>query len=241
MSFEHPDPACVEISLTLPELALGVLTGRNRATALAHVESCPRCADELEQLARTADVLVLAAPDLEPPVGFEVRLFSHLGVAEETAPPVRRSRGIRGIRRIRPPAWALASAAAVVALFIGLALGWSLPSPSTGHTGAAVGKPAAGSILTSAALKEGGRSVGRVSTSNGTNPWMFMTLDDTAIQGAVTCQVVTADGVTHTVGTFTVKHGYGAWGAPLPVPPGDVRQAQVVTPKGTVIATATLS
>jgi anti-sigma factor RsiW len=232
MSFEHAMPSCTEVSPVLPELALGVLTGRDRATALAHVESCSRCADELEQLSRAADAVVRVSPELEPPLGFEVRLFSRMGVSEEAVPRVR---------RFRFRTWALASAAAVVALFIGLAVGWSLPSPSTGHTGAAVGKPAAGSILTSAALKEGGRSVGRVSTSNGTNPWMFMTLDDTAIQGAVTCQVVTADGVTHTVGTFTVKHGYGAWGAPLPVPPGDVRQAQVVTPKGTVIATATLS
>jgi len=38
----------------------------------------------------------------------------------------------------------------------------------------------------------------------------------------------------------TVKQGYGDWGAPLPVSPGDVHRAQVVSPKGTVIATATL-
>ena len=59
-----------------------MLTGRERAQALSHVESCPRCAEELEQLSRVADTVVQAAPDMEPPVGFEVRLFERMGVAD---------------------------------------------------------------------------------------------------------------------------------------------------------------
>jgi hypothetical protein len=230
MSHEPGGSSCAEISPALPELALGVLTGRDRVVALAHTESCSLCTDELEQLARAADAVVLVAPELEPPVGFEVRLFSRMGVSDDVPTPIR--------RRVRT--WILASAAAVVALFIGLGAGWALSSPPTGHTGAAVGAPTHGAIVTTAVLREDGRAVGRVSTSGGANPWMYMTLDDVSIQGEVTCQVVTNDGVTHTVGTFTVKQGYGAWGAPLPVSPGDVHRAQVVSPKGTVIATATL-
>jgi hypothetical protein len=34
--------------------------------------------------------------------------------------------------------------------------------------------------------------------------------------------------------------GYGAWAAPLSVKPQDVRSAEVVSPSGTVIATAAL-
>ena len=34
--------------------------------------------------------------------------------------------------------------------------------------------------------------------------------------------------------------GYGAWAAPLHVNPATVRSAQVMSPSGTVIATATL-
>jgi hypothetical protein len=229
MSPEHAGSSCAEISPALPELALGVLTGRDRVVALAHTDSCSPCADELEQLARAADAVVLVTPELEPPVGFEVRLFSRMGVSDDVPTPIR--------RRVRT--WFLASAAAVVALFIGLGAGWALSSPATGHTGAAVGAPTHGT-MTTAVLREDGRAVGRVSTSSGANPWMNMTLADASIQGEVTCQVVTNDGVTHTVGTFTVKQGYGAWGAPLPVPPGDVHRAQVVSPNGTVIATATL-
>jgi hypothetical protein len=230
MSLEHAGLSCAEISLALPELALGVLTGRDRVVALAHTESCSTCADELEQLARAADAVVRVAPELEPPVGFEVRLFSRMGVSDDMPTPIRR----------RVPSWVLAAAAAVVVLFIGLGAGWALSSPPTGHAGVAVGKPTPGAIVTTAVLREDGRAVGRVSTSSGANPWMYMSLADVSIQGKVTCQVVTDDGVTHTVGTFTVRQGYGAWGAPLPVSPGDVHRAQVVSPKGTVIATASL-
>ena len=69
----------------LAELALGVLTGRERARALSHVESCQRCADELEQLSRVADAVVQVAPEMEPPMGFEVRLFEKMGVTDVPA------------------------------------------------------------------------------------------------------------------------------------------------------------
>jgi hypothetical protein len=232
MSTEGHGPSCEQIAPSLPELALGVLTGRERASALAHVESCARCADELEQLARAADAVVWVAGDVEPPVGFEVRLFSRMGLDDDLSEPRR--------RRARPPAWSLGVAAAVVALVVGLAIGWSTNTASPSHTSATGSQPKAGSIITTAALRANGHAVGHVSFSGGSKPWMFMTLDGAAAQGTVTCQVVTDDGVTHTVGTFTAKHGYGAWGAALPVSPRDLRRAQVVSSQGTVLATATL-
>jgi hypothetical protein len=231
MSVTPPNPSCAEISKAWPELALGVLTGRDRVAALAHLETCSHCSDQVEQLSRVADAVVQVAPEREPPVGFEVRLFERMGVSEAGSTPIRRR---------RPPAWALAAAAAVVALAIGLGAGWSLSSSSPRHPSTAVGHLTPGNIVTAAALREDGHTVGRVSISSGANPWMYMSLGDASVQGKVTCQVVTDDGVTHTVGTFTVKQGYGAWGAPLPVPPGAVHQAQVVSTQGTVIATATL-
>jgi hypothetical protein len=217
---------CVQYEDDLAELALGVLTGRERARALSHVESCPRCAEELEQLARAADAIVAVAPEAEPPLGFETRLFEKMGIQEE-----------RLTRRRRPRYWIPASvAAAVVALSVGLGFGLSSsPAP----TGSALGGTQHHAVET-AALMENGENVGRVDVFGGHRPWMQMTLDDSTARGVVHCIVVTADGEVHQVGTFVASDGYGAWAAPLHVDPASVRSAKVMSPSGTVIATATL-
>jgi anti-sigma-K factor RskA len=227
---------CDEYSENLAELALGILTGRARAATLAHVDSCAHCAEELEQLSRAADAVVSVAPELEPSVGFEVRLFNRMGLADDPAPvPINRDRGRRGPRRwvAGTPRWALASAAAVVALLVGLSVGWSIGSPS--HP------TEAGAAVTTAALKEHGSDVGSVVTYGGSTPWMIVTMDDSSANGRLTCEVVTDNGVTHKIGTFSATYGYAAWDAPLRVAPQDVQKAEVVSSNGTVIATASLS
>ncbi|HEY1650970.1 MAG TPA: zf-HC2 domain-containing protein [Acidimicrobiales bacterium] len=224
MSDDMREQGCTLHQDDLAELALGVLTGRDRARVLAHVESCPRCAEELEFLSRTADAVVQAAPDVEPPMGFEVRLFEKMGIAD-----VRHRR-----RRVRHPRWvagALAAAAVVAALAVGLSLGLS-PSPTRSAS------PAHG--VATANLVEDGAVVGRVTTHGGAHPWMSMMLDDSSVHGKVNCIVETSDGVSHHVGTFVAKDGYGAWIAALHVNPQHVRTAEVVSPSGTVIATAAL-
>ena len=85
-----------------PSSRSGVLTGRERARVLSHVESCPRCAEELEVLSRTADSVVQAAPEMEPPLGFEVRLFERMGVTDVR----RRGAGASGRRAGCRPWWA---------------------------------------------------------------------------------------------------------------------------------------
>jgi hypothetical protein len=233
------EPQCDVYSENLAELALGILTGRARAATLAHVDSCAHCAEELEQLSRAADAVVSVAPELEPTVGFEVRLFNRMGLADDSAPvPIDRVRGRRGPLgwMTGTPRWALASAAAVVALLVGLSIGWSIGSPSgTSHP------TAAGAAVTTALLKEDGHNVGTVATYGGSAPWMIMTLHDSSAHGKVTCEVVTDSGMTQRIGTFSATYGYAAWDAPLKVAPQDVRKAEVVSSNGTVIASASLS
>jgi putative zinc finger protein len=226
MSDDMREQGCDAHQEELPELALGVLTGRDRVRALAHVESCPRCAEELEQLSRAADAVVLVAPEVEPPMGFETRLFERMGVTD-----------VRQRRRV-PPRWvagALAAAAAVAALVVGLSLALSSPSTPTQSAQGAHG-------VVTADLVEHGTVVGRVATHDGAHPWVSMMLFDSSARGRVNCVVVTSDGARHRVGWFNASDdGYGAWIAPLSVKPQDVRSAEVVAPSGTVIATATLS
>jgi hypothetical protein len=228
MTDDVRERGCEEYGDELAELALGVLTGRDRARVLSHVESCPRCAEELEDLSRTADSVVQAAPEMEPPLGFEVRLFERMGLTD-VAP--RR-------RRLRPSRWVpgvVGVAAAALALGLGLGLTSSSPTPTV------TAQPHGPHRAVTAALVEHGATVGHVMTVSGAKPWISMMLDDSSAHGTVSCVVVTDDGVTYHVGTFEADKGYGAWIAPLPVNPADLRTAEVVSPSGTVIATATLS
>jgi anti-sigma-K factor RskA len=225
MTDDMNEPGCEQYQEELSELALGVLTGRDRARVLAHVDSCPRCAEELEQLSRAADVVVQAAPEAEPPMGFEVRLFERMGVAD-----------LRRKNRFRPPRWAvgaLSAAAAVIALAVGLSLGLSSSTSPSQSAATAHG-------VVTASLVADGTVVGRVGAHGGAHPWMSMMLVDSSAQGTVNCIVVTSDGVSQQVGSFVAKKGYGAWVAPLHVDPKDIRSAEVVAPSGRVIATAAL-
>ena len=49
---------CEKFADNLAELALGILTGRERMATLAHVESCAHCADELDHLSRASDAVL---------------------------------------------------------------------------------------------------------------------------------------------------------------------------------------
>jgi hypothetical protein len=239
MTDNYATHQCAPFSDNLAELALGILTGRERAATLAHVDSCPRCAEELEQLSHAADAVVSVAPEIEPTMGFEVSLFNRMGFAEAPATPTVLSprRRVEPFRwAARSPRWALALAAAAIALVIGLSVGWSTgPDRSVGSQGEAGAEVATGNLIAN------GSDVGNVHTYGGSKPWMIVTLADSWTDGKVTCEVVTADGVTHKVGSFTAKDGYGAWGAPLRVAPQDVRKAEVVSSNGKVIATASLA
>ncbi len=164
---------------------------------------------------------------MEPPLGFEVRLFEKMGVTDVR----RRQRH----RRLRPSRWTTA-VVGVAAAALALGLGLSLTSSST----PTVTAQAHGQQVTTADLMENGESVGHVVIVGGDKPWMSMMLADSTVHGTVNCVVVTDDGVTHPVGTFVAHEGYGEWNAPLHVDPAHVRTAEVVSPSGTVIATATL-
>jgi anti-sigma factor RsiW len=72
---------CTELAAMADDVALGLLTGEERAAALAHLEGCPGCRSDVASLAAVVDELVLLAPSVEPPVGFEDAVLARL--AEE--------------------------------------------------------------------------------------------------------------------------------------------------------------
>jgi|SRR5579875_461002 hypothetical protein len=88
-------PECAGVAPSLVELALGVLAGEERVRAVAHVEACSACSALVSELSAAADELLHLAPGVEPPVGFEARVFERLGVRH-------RSRGPALLKRFDP-------------------------------------------------------------------------------------------------------------------------------------------
>ena len=71
---------CGEFADVAAELALGVLTGRERAQAVAHLDECDSCREHVRQLSLTGEEMLGLLPTREPPAGFESRVMGRLGL-----------------------------------------------------------------------------------------------------------------------------------------------------------------
>ncbi len=224
MSADNLDPRqCEAFQDQLPELALGILFGRDRSELLEHVGTCPRCTATLERLSVVADSLLQLAPEVEPPLGFELRLAERLQAASPDHRPKRLHL-----------AGALSVAAAVMVL-LGFGLGVLVAPEGNTHIQSATNN------LTSANLTSQGHLLGQVILSAGHPAWMFMTVTDGAWSGRVTCSVTLDGGKVETVGAFNLSGGYGTWVVPLPSSAVAVRSARLIEPNGSILASAKLS
>lgn len=222
MNRDINDPRqCEAIQDELTELALGTLFGRSRSEVLDHVGLCPRCAATLEQLSIVADTLLQLAPEIEPPLGFELRLAERL----QASAKVNRPRRFRRASAI--------SAVALILVVLSFGLGTLLSTKSDNNQG-----QLARINLATANLTSNGKVLGEAMISEGAPGWIFVTIDGRAWSGTVTCDVTLAGGTIERIGVFKLSGGYGAWGAPLTAPAGNVRSAQLITPNGTVLASA---
>src|SRR5215469_2616305 len=79
MSEQANEMTCAELANVAAELALGVLTGRERAEAVAHLDRCEDCREDVRQLMATGEGLLALLPEREPPVGFEMRVLDRMG------------------------------------------------------------------------------------------------------------------------------------------------------------------
>jgi hypothetical protein len=226
---------CGEFSDMAAELALGVLTGRERADALAHLERCEACRETVRQLAVTGEGLVQLLPAVEPPPGFETQVMARIGIATGVPADSRRTcrlwpRFGRARAQVGRPRLMFAAAAAVLAIVAAGLGGWGIGT---------AGSPAVATGLSSAALVSAHhQNAGEIFFYKSKQPWVYMSVADLSSgDGAVTCQVAGPGGHFTTVGTFRLDDGYGAWG-PSPVPSGTVTAARIVGPGGAVLATA---
>jgi hypothetical protein len=214
----------------LPELAAGVLGGRDRVAVLEHLEGCTSCTDELEQLMAATDSLVHLAGEADPPLGFESRVMEQLEA---------RSVSSRGHDQWRRRSLIVISAAAVAAVAFGI--GWVTHSVVKQPVEQAIVAPGAYSHVSEAPLVSAGTPHGMVTVYSDEEGWILMTVDSSTWSGPVQCKIISKDGDTRTVGSFDLISGRGTWVAPLPVEYDKVRTAELVSDDGRVLASAQFS
>src|SRR5450755_72241 len=226
---ELNEMSCEEFADVAAELALGVLTGRERARAITHLDQCDTCREHVRQLSLTGEEMLGLLPSREPPAGFETRVMGRLGHQAVARRP-------KWTRRM------LATAAvALAAVACGLG-GWGLrgatsvpstKSPQTAHA----------SVRSAALLTARHQTAGHIFLYNGNPRWLYMDVD-TGVgtgNGTVICQLEAGDGRVITVGSFHLDGGYGSWGSPDPLAAGTVTGARLTSLNGPVLATATFT
>ena len=238
-----PDPQCADINDDLAGLATGTLTGRRRADVLDHLETCPACAAELDELSAAADALMTLVPEAEPPEQFAERtvaLMRDPGGADRDRPAAIRPMPTRRPWATRPAARrVLAAAAVVVALALGVGIG-GLVAGSGGSAGGRSADTAGAAGVRTATLQSASGAEGSVVLAPGRPGWLVMAVGDAGAWGTVTCRVTLADGTQRVVGRYPMTSGYGSWAARLPVPASSVRSVALVGSGGATLATARL-
>jgi hypothetical protein len=257
MMSELNEMSCAEFADAAAELALGVLTGRERARALAHLDRCEACRENVRQLTVTGEELVGLLPAIEPPAGFETRVMERLGLgtpAPSPAPgparqlsPARRfglklagwiGGGWTGRGGVSHPRRILAAAAVAVAVIVAGLGGWGLHGTTS--------PPTASALSSATLLTASHQTAGKIYFYDAGSRWLYMSVNIPSGSGAVDdgtviCQVEGPDGHVTTVGSFRLTGGYGYWGSPDPVTSGTLTGARLVTTTGTVLATATFA
>ena len=257
---EFNDMSCAELADAAAELALGVLTGRERAKALAHLDHCEACREHVRQLTMTGEELLGLLPLREPPAGFETRVMERLGLSV----PERRQAGRIGpISRFRRLS---ASPLAVTLAMLSVspvawapAIGWGggrggcwpprpccwPSSPRALVAGVCTPLPPrrrpAGSRWTPPAFVSASHhTVGKLFYYDGNPQWVYMSVNLSTGNSTVLCQLESTDGQVTTVGSFRLNDGYGVWATSAEVSHGDLAGARLVAVDGTVLATAAL-
>jgi hypothetical protein len=204
------------------EVALGLVSGPERAEALAHMESCASCRASVEELADVADALLLLAPETEPPAGFESAVLAR---AQGSAPPGRGRRAL--------------AVAAVVAFLLGGLAGGLLARQGRGsrldREYVAALRELDGRALAAATLQdEQGRRAGQLFLYEGETSWLFATVADPGTSGDLVVEIRFEDGQVTRVPGLVVRDGRGSLGATVDLRLRDLDGISVVDADGTL-------
>jgi hypothetical protein len=203
---------CTEMDLLAPELALGTLTGPERAEAIGHLASCAECQQRAGDLAQVVDSMLVLAPEEEPSDDFEARVLARtIGAPSDGGDPARRPSGRRRLVLAGSLAAALVAVVALAAWFVGRD-----------------GDPA-NALRTAVATEEGSRAVCRAVINEVDPAWLFVSLDEPGeARTGYDVEVRLENGEVARVGRIEVRDGHGALAVTLDLGGSRARSVRLI-------------
>lgn len=201
----------------LAELALGAAGGHERESILSHVAGCAPCRAELAELSKVADSLLLLAPEIEPPTGFELRIVNRVK-------PKRRNR------------FTLA-AAIVTAASLSAGAVWTATTPDR-HLAEQHRETLAvanGQYLRAITLTtESGTHAGAVFLYQGNPSWLLVSVDAAPADGSYVVVLTNRNGRAYpSIGACEVKGGSGTTAYQVRAPLANIGLILMTGPGGT--------
>ncbi len=212
---------CASTSDRLPELALGILSGTERADVLAHLDTCASCRAESGEWAATVDVLPTLLAEAEPPAGFETRTLERLRADQSRVP--RRS--------ITQRVLALAAVVALV-MIASVAAVRILDARGSGSSSS--------DVASATMIGNGGRRAGDAFMTSGGERYVFVDVNYGVKTGMYRIESVDAQNDVTALGHVVVSGGHGAWAGELPSGgrSGAPDMVRLVDPAGNVLCSA---
>jgi hypothetical protein len=234
---------CGTVQPLLAEMATGAASGHDRANVLQHIAACGICRRELTELAQAADALLLLAPRVEPPAGFETGVLARLASTERR--PLGR-RLLAGARRLMAPGPGRAgrlgrrlvavTAALAIAVGSGAAVVWwhtesdrQLAAQYRQTLATADGRYLKAAHLTA---DRGASGAGTVFLYQGNPSWLLITVAG-ATDGRYTVITIDRDGASWTAGNCTITNHTGTSGYRLNIPVRRVAEIHLRGPNDT--------
>jgi len=185
-------PSCTSVRERAPDLALGALTGPERAEVVAHLDGCPSCQALVGEYASVADSLLDLVPEAQPPT--------------ELAAPVLAAMQPARHRRRRHRVVALA-AAAIIAICAATGLTVTLASGGGGGKSSS----AAPMLRSTPMIGSGNVTVGRVVSTRDRPPKLAVSVDYWVPDGHYQLAALDGNGESEPVGVLQVSGGRGTW------------------------------
>ncbi len=196
MNDPMPMNDCAGVAEQLPGLALGTMSGTERADVLAHLDRCASCREKSADWAAIVDVLPTLLPDAEPPAGFEARALERMRAERARMP-----------RRPRPQRILAIAAIVAAAMIVSVAAVRIIDARGSGSSSS--------DVAAADMIGNGGRA-GDAFMTSGSERYVFVSVDYGVKTGQYRIEAVDAHDRVTSLGRLAVLGGHGAWAGELP-------------------------